>query len=304
VQVVRGPTVVADYKYDAFGRRRQKNVNGTTTVFLYDGSNFVQEQAADGAVRANLLTGLGLDELYVRTLVAGSVTSNFLRDHLGTIIAEADGSGSVQTSYTYEPYGRTQQAGVASGNTQLYTAREQDTQDLYYYRARYYAPALGRFISEDPIGITGGTNLYTYAHANPLSNGDPLGLFCIPLPDETTAWQDYDKGKTYYYFLGAIFAEAGGAIGYCRFRKETTIFIKRQIRTRELCWECDNPSCGQQHCGFKMKYGEWRWQFSSRNDGENATVNAFRIYTGGSVKEGDFWWCNNPWTGERISGRM
>ncbi len=58
-----------------------------------------------------------------------------------------------------------------------YTAREWDPEiNLYYYRARYYDPKIGRFISEDPIGIDGGINLYGYVEAGPTIAKDPFGL--------------------------------------------------------------------------------------------------------------------------------
>ncbi len=47
-------------------------------------------------------------------------------------------------------------------------------------RARYYDPATGRFISEDPIGFEGGLNLYAYVGGNPINYNDPSGLFCLP----------------------------------------------------------------------------------------------------------------------------
>jgi len=74
-----------------------------------------------------------------------------------------DGSGTVQTQYTYEPFGTTTVSGQANANPNQYTGRENDGTGLYYYRARYYHPGLQRFISEDPIGFAGGdTNLYAY----------------------------------------------------------------------------------------------------------------------------------------------
>ncbi len=58
-----------------------------------------------------------------------------------------------------------------------YTGREYDAESgLYYYRARYYDPALGRFLSEDPIGLEGGINPYAYVGNDPVNNRDPSGL--------------------------------------------------------------------------------------------------------------------------------
>jgi RHS repeat-associated protein len=51
---------------------------------------------------------------------------------------------------------------------------------LYYYRARYLDPKLGRFISEDPIGFAGGVNFYGYVENRPAIGRDPLGLRLIP----------------------------------------------------------------------------------------------------------------------------
>ncbi len=64
-------------------------------------------------------------------------------------MALVDGSGTVQTEYTYEPFGNTTTSGQTNGNTIEYTGRENDGTGLYYYRARYYSPTLGRFISPD-----------------------------------------------------------------------------------------------------------------------------------------------------------
>ncbi len=61
-----------------------------------------------------------------------------------------------------------------------FTGREYDAESgLYYYRARYYDPQVGRFISRDPIGVVGGWNRYGYGYNNPLHWRDPYGLFGI-----------------------------------------------------------------------------------------------------------------------------
>lgn len=69
-------------------------------------------------------------------------------------------------------------ANVESGNGYTYTGREWDKETgLYYYRARYYDPIEGRFISKDPISFAGGdVNLYGYTQQNPINFNDPAGL--------------------------------------------------------------------------------------------------------------------------------
>jgi RHS repeat-associated protein len=70
-------------------------------------------------------------------------------------------------------------SGAANDNQYQFTGRQNDGLGLYYYRARYYNPAWGRFVSEDPIGLVGGINLYAYVQGNPVSRVDLLGL-CGP----------------------------------------------------------------------------------------------------------------------------
>jgi RHS repeat-associated protein len=173
LSAITGPTA-ASFGYDGLGRRRQKTIAGTTTSFLYDGLDSVQEQV--GATATNLLTGLGIDERFVRA--NPSETRHFLADALGSSVALTDGAGTVQTTYTYEAFGATGINGTSSTNSYGYTGRESDGTGLHYYRARYYHPTLQRFISEDPIGFSGGdVNLYGYVQNRPLTATDPFGLW-------------------------------------------------------------------------------------------------------------------------------
>ena len=105
----------------------------------------------------------------------GATSRQFLTDALGSVIAATDSAGALKTQYPYEPYGRTTATGEASSNPFKYTGREDDGTGLYYYRARYYNPSFQRFISSDPIGLSGGLNTYEYANGNPLTFNNPSG---------------------------------------------------------------------------------------------------------------------------------
>jgi RHS repeat-associated protein len=161
------------FEYDAFGRRINKTIGSTTTSFLYDSSN-VTSEFSGSTLTATLLTGLSPDEIYNRTDSAGA--RYFLTDSLGSTVALTDVNGAVQTQYSYEPFGNTTASGAVSSNTYQFTGRENDGDGLYYYRARYYAPGLQRFVSEDPRGIGGGYNIYGYAGMDPINYVDPFGL--------------------------------------------------------------------------------------------------------------------------------
>jgi len=162
----------ASYSYDALGRRSTAVINGQTTATLYDGWNPVQLQAGGVAVE-NRLMGLGLDRNFART--RSGVTESYLSDALGSTLELRDAAQNQTVEYTYDPYGNTASS-AASTNGIKYTGREQDLEDLYYYRNRYYKPSVGRFISEDPIGLAGGSNTYAYVSENPVNAVDPLGL--------------------------------------------------------------------------------------------------------------------------------
>jgi RHS repeat-associated protein len=170
----------ASFQYDGLGRRRGKTIASTTTQFLYDGLNLVQELNSGGTPTANVLTGLGIDETFTRALSGG--TETLLGDALGSTIALADGDGDVRTEYTFDPFGATTTSGASSTNAAQFTGRENDLTGLSFYRARFYNPQLQRFVSEDPAGEIAGPNLYTYVGNAPTNWVDPLGLQQVPPP--------------------------------------------------------------------------------------------------------------------------
>jgi RHS repeat-associated protein len=174
VQMSSG-SLLANFIYDALGRRVRKTINGATTRYLYDGNDIVAE-IQYGAISATYLRSLNIDEPFLR---ASSVAEYYHTDALGSTLALTDQNGTVQTTYSYDLYGSTTASGISTNPFQ-YTGRENDGIGLFFYRSRYYIPTLQRFIAEDPIGFIGGLNLYGYVGNNPINFVDPFGLEKCP----------------------------------------------------------------------------------------------------------------------------
>ena len=111
-------------------------------------------------VHLQLRVGLNSGEAVVRTIGSDlhveytALTSMFLTDARGSLVATTDSAGGVQSELTYEPFGNTEMSSPAPAYR--FTGREHDEPlYLYYYRARYYHTDLQRFISEDPVGFMG-----------------------------------------------------------------------------------------------------------------------------------------------------
>src|SRR5439155_15601091 len=82
--------------------------------------------------------------------------------------------GASVAQVTYDSFGRSNGPSLTRYD---YTGRERDPlTGLMYYRARWYDPQVGRFISEDPIGLSGGINQFAYVGNNPQNWTDPSGL--------------------------------------------------------------------------------------------------------------------------------
>ncbi|MDR0183573.1 RHS repeat-associated core domain-containing protein [Lysobacter arvi] len=96
------------------------------------------------------------------------------RDQLGDVVSATSGTGTRKEIYTYGPFG---EPNVTTGMRFRYTGQWLIGElGLYYYKARFYSPDLGRFLQTDPIGYKDDLNPYAYVKNNPINYTDPSGL--------------------------------------------------------------------------------------------------------------------------------
>jgi len=187
-----------EFRYDVFNLRVAKIVDAdgpggddpTETYFSWESNQialqFDGDQAGDLAHR--YLYGPQTDQVLVDEAVSSLAAAGDLlwplADHLGTLrdLAEYDtgtNTTSIANHIEYDSYGNvTAETNAAVDHLFAFTGRERDDEtDLQYHRARYYDPAVGRWIGEDPIGFEGdASNLSRYVSNRPINATDPTGL--------------------------------------------------------------------------------------------------------------------------------
>ena len=141
-----------------------------TSSYVYDREDILRE--VRGATTLSYVHGRAFDEPLA---VYDGAFSYFHADGLGSIVKVTSASGVVNLTRQYDAWGNLETG--AGEQAYAFTGREWDPETgLYYYRARYYDSRLGRFVSEDPIGIAGGINLHAYVSSQPTALTDPSGL--------------------------------------------------------------------------------------------------------------------------------
>jgi len=162
------------FKYDTFGRRIQKSSATGTTNYLYDGPNSLEEVDASGNLVARYTQTQNIDEPLA--MLRSGATSFYHADGLGSITSLTNSSGALSATYTFDSFGNLASSTGTLTNPFRYTAREFDTEtNLYFYRARYLDPLVGRFVREDPIRFQGGINFYAYVGNDATNHFDSSG---------------------------------------------------------------------------------------------------------------------------------
>ena len=225
-QVVSKATsqTIASYEYDFMGRRTSStDTSGSTTYFHYDGWNVVAESNTSGTITANYYYDTSGQ---VQAMKKAGQTYYYQFNAHGDVVSLTDSSGSVVNSYTYDPWGShlTSSETVKSPFRYAGYRFDEDT-GLYYLRARYYGPEIGRFLTRDSwagdVSLPLSLNPYIYVGENPVVYIDPLGLWQI----EADAYLKYGGGialgknhNTIWYrgwFLRLrVGAGIGGGIGF------------------------------------------------------------------------------------------
>jgi RHS repeat-associated protein len=180
-QVADGATTLASYTYDGDGNRLTKTASSTTTTYWWDENNDLPQLAVEmqgATVLRSYQYGSGLI-----SMTSGGSAYYFHHDALGTISAVTKGSGAIEWTYTYTPYGEARQTTKvdpsAPDNPIQYTGELIDPETGFYdLRARVFSPSEGRFLTVDPAPDEPGDSElgdYLYANDMPFVLSDPSG---------------------------------------------------------------------------------------------------------------------------------
>jgi RHS repeat-associated protein len=215
--------LIAQYGYDPMNRRLwklqvrdragQALPQAKRTFYLYSDEGLIAEASEavtvnpDGSVSSQATPQIAAQygpkpgnpfttgTLFIKTRNSNGqdTIAYYHHDHLGTPIQATDKNGKVVWAARYEPFGKaaivtpatTAENPTIVSNLRLPGQYEDEETGLHYNWNRYYDTTIGRYVTEDPIGLAGGVNVFTYVEGNPLRFIDPRGLAVGPVSPNT-----------------------------------------------------------------------------------------------------------------------
>ncbi len=179
------------FVYDAENRQISNNINGTATLYSYDGAGQrVTKYVSPNPTSVYVYDAMGLLVAeYAGPTNPDTGTRYLTADHLGSTRLVTKVDGTIDRTYDYLPFGEEIGASypsAPSGPSQKFTGQERDAESgMDFFKARYMSAPQGRFMSPDPVGMfvadptnPQSWNHYGYVFNNPLAFIDPTGMRC------------------------------------------------------------------------------------------------------------------------------
>src|SRR5690554_5853422 len=173
--------ITTTYTYDPTGVFRLSKSNATgTTYFLYNQNGLAAEYDANGNLKTEYHfapeAGWGMQPMFTRQ---NGQYFYYQLDYRNAPVRIIDAGGNIHWQADYDDFGNATISkpdySQVTNNLRL-PGQYADAESGYYYNLnRYYAPELGRYLTEDPIGLEGGINLYSYVNQSPFDYVDPTG---------------------------------------------------------------------------------------------------------------------------------
>jgi RHS repeat-associated protein len=154
-----------------------------STRYLWCGNEVCQSRDGSDAI---------VGQYYGEGEIQGSTALYYVRDHLGTVKDVVNSQGRVLGQLAYGPYGEVEKAEGRLPDKRYAGMLMDVPNGNYITHYRFYDPAVGRWLNRDPMGESGGLNIYAYVGGNPLSYTDPNGLESM---GDCVAQNRWDWGK-------------------------------------------------------------------------------------------------------------
>lgn len=193
---VEGPDVHVSYSYDAFNRRIEKRTGMTAVQYLYSFDNEIGA-VVDGAVCELRLLGEGFGaEIGAAVYMeVGGASYTPIHDRQGSVAVLLDETDQVAESYRHDAFGKEVDFSHERKNPWRFSSKRVDKETGFvYFGRRYYDPSIGKWLTQDPLGVKAGPNLYAYVLNNPMTKFDLYGLYV-----ETEADRPISKWRPYKY---------------------------------------------------------------------------------------------------------